>query len=213
MITFPRDLPDGIGFTPARFRLTESVYATGTDGGALAHMETSSPAWTITFATEPMNEGQVQAFEAWRETLRGGIGRVVATQNVTCRPAAHDAAANAAPAQLAGTVDSVDGASVAVTGIDPALHLMPGDLCGFVLVSAGTTLRALARVAEESAPGSANRTIAFTRPPRTYACAAGASIVFENPLLLMTTPSGAASFRLSSDDFPTASFDLVEVMA
>ncbi len=213
MISFPRDLPAGIGFEPARFRLSESIQATASEGGALAHAETATPVWGIRFTSEPLDEGQVQEIEAWRETLRGGINRVLVTQNVTCRPKAHDAVANAAPAQTAGTVDSVSGASVTISGVSASLHLQAGDLVGFVLVSGGSTYRALARVAEESPAGTTTRAIAFTRAPRAYACAAGAAAVFENPKLAMTTPSGAASFALADGAFPTLSFDLVEVMA
>lgn len=209
-ITFPRDLPAGIDFEPARFRLTDHVAVTGDVSGAMAHMETQSPAWTIRFVSGPLVEKQVQEFEAWRETLRGGLGRVLVTQNVTCRPIAHEAVA--APAQDTGIVSVVNGASVTVTGLSAALVLAPGDLAGFSRVDGGKTYRALARIAEASPAGATTRTLVFTRVPRTYGCAVNATVTFENPMLAMAATAGSSSLALSDDAMPVASLDLTEVM-
>ncbi len=201
-ITFPRELPSGIRFTHSRFALEESVAASPSTG-LMNYTETTDPVWRIDFTSVPLRESEVAMLDAWWKSLRSGLRPALITQNVTCRPLAHAAEANAAPARDTGILDSITSGNVlAVSGVSPALLLAAGDLIG--LEKAGK--RSLGRVTDVSGAGT-SRTITVEPPPRGYTDA-GSLVRFERPMLVMRAVP--KSWSVAGDFNPVASFSFVE---
>lgn len=201
-IIFPRELPAGIGFRPARFVLEESVAASPSTG-LMNYTETTDPVWRIDFTSVPLTDAELPVLDAWWKSLRGGLRAALVTQNVTCRPLAHSRPENAAPAQDTGILDSiVNGNVLAVTGVSTALVLAAGDLLG--LEKAGR--RSLCRVTDVSGTGT-GRTVTVEPPPRGYTDV-GSLVRFERPMLIMRPVP--KSWSVAGDFDPVASFSLVE---
>ncbi len=202
-IIFPRELPDEIGFRPARFVLEESVAASPSTG-LMNYTETTDAVWRIDFTSVPLTDAELAVLDAWWKSLRGGLRAALVTQNVTCRPLAHSKPENAAPAQDTGILDNiVNGNVLAVTGVSSALVLGVGDLLG--LEKDGK--RSLGRVTDVSGAGTI-RTVTVEPPPRGYTDA-GSLVRFERPMLVMRPVP--KSWNVAGDFDPVASFSLVEV--
>jgi len=203
-ISFPRALPLDIQFLHARFVLQRFV-ASVAGSSRINYTEVDDPVWTITFPTKRLRESQVAALDAWWSSLRDMLP-VLVTQNVTCRPFAHAAPENAAPAQDAGVLDSItNGNALAVSGVSASLVLQAGDLLG--LEYSGK--RGLHRVVEATGAGT-SRTITVDPFPRSYVGIAGAVVRFENPSLIMRPVP--KSWTLSEGSRTSASFSFVEAM-
>ncbi|EXL08609.1 hypothetical protein [Aquamicrobium defluvii] len=201
-ITFPRELPTGIGFRPARFMLEDSVAASPSTG-LMNYTETTDPVWRIDFTSVPLTDAGLAVLDAWWKSLRGGLRAALVTQNVTCRPLAHSKLESATPAQDTGVLDSITNGNVlAVSGVSPDLVLGVGDLIG--LEKAGK--RSLGRVTDVSGSGT-GRTVAVEPPPRGYTDA-GSLVRFERPMLVMRAVP--KSWSVAGDFNPVASFSFVE---
>lgn len=200
-LIFPRGLPD-IDFRPARFEL-QRFTGFSRSGQRLANMvDYADPRWSIQFESVPLYDDELERLKAWWDSLRE-MRTVLVSQNVTCRPLAHAAPANAAPAQDSGVVASASGGQVVVNSVSAALVLAPGDMIGF---EAGF-LRAVARVTDVSGSGT-SRTLEVEPVPPAGVAVAGTVVVFENPKLLMRPVPG--SYSESGGFMPVVSFRLEE---
>lgn len=201
-ITFPRELPADIGFRPARFVLEENVAASPSNG-MVSYTQFADPVWRIDFTSVPLSDAELAALDAWWKSLRGGLRAAVVTQNVTCRPLAHAAEANAAPAQDTGILNSITNGNVlAIGSVSAGLVLAAGDLLG--LEKAGK--RSLCRITDVSGAGT-SRTVTVEPPPRGYTDA-GSLVRFERPMLVMRPVP--KSWSVTGDFDPVASFSFVE---
>lgn len=201
-ITFPRELPSGIRFRHARFVLEDNVAASPSNG-MVNYTQFADPVWRIDFATVPLRESEYATIASWWQSLRGGLRAVLVTQNVTCRPLAHAATENAAPAQDTGVVDSIESGNVlSVSNVSSDLVLTAGDLIG--LEKDGKY--SLGRVTEASGSGT-SRSITVEPPPRSYT-GAGSVVRFEKPKLVMRPVP--KSWTATDGPLPVVSFSLVE---
>lgn len=204
-ITFPRELPDDIRFRHARFMLEDNVAASPSNG-MINYTQTADAVWRIDFVTVPLRDSQFPVIDAWWKSLRGGLRSALVTQNVTCRPLAHAATANAAPAQDTGVLDSITNSNVlAVSSVSADLVLAPGDLVG--LEKSGKY--SLGRITDASGTGT-SRSITVEPPPRGYTDA-GSLVRFERPKLVMRPVP--KSWSVTADAMPVVSFSMVEVPA
>lgn len=201
-ITIPRLLPAGIDFRHARFFLEESVAASPSNG-MLNYTQVADAVWRIDFTTVPLRDSEFPIIDAWWKSLRGGLRSALVTQNVTCRPLAHAAAANAAPAQDTGLLGGISNGNVlALTSVSATLVLGAGDLVG--LEKAGKY--SLGRITDVSGSGTA-RSITVEPPPRGYT-GVGSLVRFENPMLIMRPVP--KSWSVTDGALPVVSFSLVE---
>lgn len=204
-ITFPRELPSGIRFRHARFMLEDNVAASPSNG-MVNYTQYADPVWRIDFTTVPLRESEFPVIDAWWKSLRGGLKAALVTQNVTCRPLAHAAEANAAPAQDTGVLDSIaNGNVLTVSSVSSSLVIAPGDLIG--LEKSGKY--SLGRITDVSGAGT-SRTITVEPPPRGYTDA-GSVVRFEKPKLIMRPVP--KSWSVTDGALPVVSFSLVETRA
>ncbi|WP_244480813.1 hypothetical protein [Mesorhizobium sp. Root157] len=186
--------------------MLEDNVAASPSNGMVNYTQFADPVWRIDFTTVPLRESEFPIIDAWWKSLRGGLKAALVTQNVTCRPLAHAATADAAPAQDTGVLDSITNGNVlAVSSVDAGLVLAPGDLIGLEK----TGKRSLGRITEVSGTGT-SRTITIEPPPRSYTDA-GSAVRFEKPMLVMRPIP--KSWNVTDGPLPVVSFSLVETPA
>lgn len=71
-LTFPRDLPFGIGFQQARFDPQVRQVAATTRGGRPQAVGLAPDLWTMRYVTRPMSETEAETLRSWLQSLRGG---------------------------------------------------------------------------------------------------------------------------------------------
>lgn len=72
-ITYPRSLPDGVGWVPGtRFNIVRVQDRAPTRGGKQQVVGTGRDYWTMEFFTKMLREPASMAFDAWLDSLRGG---------------------------------------------------------------------------------------------------------------------------------------------
>lgn len=203
MALTPEPLPN-VGYRATRFVLADDAAASPSGGRIINLVRVNDPVWTLTCETEPLHELDVQKVLAWKERRRGGLRSVLGVQNVLCRPLAHAALANAAPAQVQGIVTAVNGNALTIGSVNADLVLAPDDMFGLKFGE----YRALCRIQTVSSPTSTSRAVTVEPIPPAYAAVVGAAVIFENPALLMRLVPG--SFSAPSGNMPAMNWQLVE---
>ena len=135
-ITFPRELP----FMPnveSTFELDPgTAVARHARGLAGTTSRVREPLWTVRFATEPLTIADKAAWQAWYNSLGGGLKLFLGWDVTRHQPLAYP---NGVPTIIAGTWDGTASVTslatpgqIAVTGAPAAFALRPGDRVGLV---------------------------------------------------------------------------------
>lgn len=202
-ITFPREIPP-VGFVECDLRLEMFVSQSRSGGRLLNHVEYADPAWVTDMRTRPIPRLEFLAFEAWWDSLRGGLKSVLFRHPAYVCPLAHRDAPG--PEAQAGLVQSLtSGNVVSVSGVNAGLILSPGDFVSFAFGA----LRALGRVTDATGDGTSARTITIEPPPPSSVVQAGATVSFDRAELIMRPVAGSFE-KDGSLLFQSASFQLIE---
>lgn len=193
-----------VGFRAMRFVLGDEGAGSPSGGHLFNIIRTNDPLWTLSCETLPLREPDVQKVLAWKERRRGSLRSVLGVQNVICRPRAHAALANALPARTSGTVTVINGNAITFGGVHAGLVLAPDDMIGLKF----NDFRALCRVQTVNSPTANSRTVTVEPIPPNYAAKVGATVIFENPSLVMRLIPN--SFTPPSGNMPVMSWQLVE---
>lgn len=193
-----------VEYRAMRFVLADEAAATASGGRMLNMIRVNDPLWTLACETIPLHEPDVQKVLAWKERRRGGLRSVLGVQNTICRPMAHAAETNALPARTTGTVTTVNGNAITFGGVNAGLILAADDMFGLKFGE----YRALCRIQTVSSPTANSRSVTVEPIPPDYAAKVGATVIFENPSLVMRIVPN--SFTSPSGNLPVMGWQLVE---
>lgn len=177
-ITFPRELPEDIGFRVLRFEPMRGVAAARSQNRVVNHSQVTEPVWVADLETVPLRYQDRMKVEAWYQSMRGGLRKALYWHRLSCYPAAHPVDGGVAidPGNM---VSVADGNILTVDSVDENLVLSPGDLVGIE-----ATHRALGIVTDVSGTGT-SRVITIEPEPPADVAVAGAVVRFVKPTLLM----------------------------
>lgn len=164
-------------YTFSSFEIQRYVSQSESNSGLINIYEYSDPRWKITLTTRPLVYSDGQMFDAWFQSLKGGIRPVLIRSPHYCQPRAHIGAKG--PEKKAGTLVSVQNKTKAsVSGTDLSLKLSPGDYVSFE----SNGFYALAMVIAASRSGA--NMIIDVEPPIPSYIANGATVYFDRAQIL-----------------------------
>lgn len=187
-ITFPRELPEDIGFRVLRFEPLRGVSAARSKNRVVNHSQTDDPVWVADLETVPVRYHDRMKVEAWVQSLRGGLRKALYRHQLSCYPAAHpvDGGVAVNPGNL---VSVANGNELTVDSVDEDLVLTVGDLIGLE-----ATHRALGIVTDVSGTGT-GRVITIEPEPPADVAVSGAVVRFVKPSLLMRPVPNSLTVR------------------
>lgn len=145
-ITFPRLMPD-FAILDSRFIIEEVDYLSPEAGGRLGAVTAGFPLWHMTLELQAMAVEDGDAWQAWKDSLRGSQRRFHAFDVKRPVPRAHAGGRpfTANPSSWEQSIDAEDNQVLTLHGMLPGMILSRGDYVGFEWDS---FKRSLVRVAE-----------------------------------------------------------------
>jgi len=193
-------LPD-IPYSRFEFELLRFVSNSRSHGGLLNIVEYGYPIWQAHITTGFLNYSDGAAFDAWFQSLRGGLKPVEVKSPHYCTPRAH--IHNRGAETQAGTISAItDNNKVTIDSVHGGLTLSMGDFVSFE--QAGKY--AAARVVVAS--GSGLSRMIEIEPPLPSSINTGAHVYFDRIQLLMRPVW--SSYEPWRRDKKTISFKMVE---
>lgn len=158
-ITFPRDLPAGIGFQQARFEPLVRQVSSTTRGGRPQAVGLAPDLWTMRYVTAPLAEREAETLRAWLQSLRGGQKFFKAVDPLRLYPLAYPAGFTGinrhsgesfdGTATLSAVASTLD--AITLSTLPTAFQVSIGDLVAITYASGRQTLHR----AQETATASA----------------------------------------------------------
>ena len=118
-LTFPRDLPDGIGFAPpTEFEPMVRQARSSTRGGQPQAVELAPALWRMKFTTRPLEEAEAEVMRSWLQSLRGGVKLFKAYDPLRAYPLAYPAGFGALTRHGGGAFDGTATLSAVAPTLD-----------------------------------------------------------------------------------------------
>jgi len=193
-------LPD-VAYSRFEFELLRFVSHSRSHGGLMNIVEYGYPIWQAHVTTGYLNYSDGAAFDAWFQSLRGGLRPVQVKSPHYCTPRAH--IHNRGAEAQAGTITGIaDKNKVTIGSIHTGLSLSMGDFVSFEQ----NGKYALARVIAASGNGLSR--VIEIEPPLPDSIGVGATVYFDRVQLLMRPDW--SSYEPWRRDKRTISFKLME---
>lgn len=177
-ITYPRSLPDWCGIRVSRFAIDRQVRGARSGNRTVNATQIDDPYWIAELETVALKYAGRSRFEAWLNSLRGGLKAVRVNHPLTCYPLAHPGG-DAATAQTGTLTGVTNGNELALGSLHADLVLSEGDFIG--LEKDG--LFALCQITEVLGAGT-TRTVSVEPAPPADVATSGALVRFERPIFL-----------------------------
>ena len=186
-LTFPRDLigPDTIADCVQKMQ--RQMVTASTRGGTPVAADIGRPLWTWRYRTRPLEEAEALAWEAWLDSLRGGLRSFRAyhplRQHLVAYPNGYAgmiravggssfAAGTGAVVSLGGLLDTVT-----VNNLPASLQFRAGDV---VSIAHPSNKRGLYRVAADAAAGGTGVAVLTVEPTLLPGIVVGAEVLVLN---------------------------------